>query len=157
MASCEGREKMLQPDDRKPWDPGGEARLSPALRRLVISAMDDKVKQPGGQHTGSRTELDSHANMSVVGKEVYILADTGKTVDVKAFSPDYDTRQVPLVDAAIQYDCPFSGKSVILVIQNALHVPARTICCHRSWFGRLSSKSVTHPRSTRSLRRSKII
>jgi hypothetical protein len=33
--------------------------------------------------------------------------------------------QIRVVDAAVQYDCHYdTGKSYILVIQNALHVPA---------------------------------
>ena len=29
-----------------------------------------------------------------------------------------------LVDGALMYDCPYSGKSYILVVQNAIHVPS---------------------------------
>ena len=47
-----------------------------------------------------RLELDSHANMSVVGKGAHVEY-TGKTADVNAFSPQYDTAQIPIVDAII--------------------------------------------------------
>ena len=47
----------------------------------------------------SRTELDSHANMPVVGRNAYVLADTGKTVDVSPYTPDYKPVQVKVVDA----------------------------------------------------------
>ena len=33
----------------------------------------------------SRTELDSHANMPVIGKNAYILSIIGETVDVAPF------------------------------------------------------------------------
>ena len=72
----------------------------------------------------SRTELDSHANMPVVGRNSYILSETGNIADVKAFSPDFQTMQIPIVDAAVRYDCPYDMKSYILVIRNALHVPS---------------------------------
>jgi hypothetical protein len=62
--------------------------------------------------------------MPVVGRHAYILAETGKTVEVSPYTPDYKAMQVPLVDAAVRYDCPFAGKSYILVIRNALHVPS---------------------------------
>ena len=39
----------------------------------------------------SRTELDSHANMPVVRKHAYIIAETGKKVDVSPFTPDSKT------------------------------------------------------------------
>ena len=72
----------------------------------------------------SRMELDSHANMPVVGKHAYILSDTGCTADVKSYNPQYEAMVIPIVDAAIQYDCPYTGENYILVIRNALHVPS---------------------------------
>ena len=71
----------------------------------------------------SHMELDSHANMPVVGKHAYIIAETGKKVDVSPFTPDYKPLTVPLVDAMVKYDNPYNGKSYILVLQNALYVP----------------------------------
>ena len=72
----------------------------------------------------SCTELDSHTNMPVVGKHAYIIAETGKKVDVSPFMPDYQPLMVPLVDATVGYDNPYNGKSYILVLQNALYVPS---------------------------------
>ena len=68
-----------------------------------------------------RLELDSHANMPVVGKGAQVEF-TGRTADVNAFSPQYDTAQLPIVDAVVQYDCPYSGKTYMLLIRNALYV-----------------------------------
>ena len=72
----------------------------------------------------SRTELDSHANMPVVGKHAYIIAESSKMVDVSLFTPDYKPLTVPLVDAMIKYNNPYNGKSCILVLRNALYVPS---------------------------------
>ena len=72
----------------------------------------------------ARTELDSHANMPVVGRNAYVLAETGKTVDVSPFTPDYKAMEVSMVDAAVRYDNPYDGQSYILVLRNALHVPS---------------------------------
>ena len=52
----------------------------------------------------THTELDSHANMPVVGKHAYIIVETGKKVDVSPFTPDYQPLTVPLVDAMVRYD-----------------------------------------------------
>ena len=71
----------------------------------------------------SSTELDSHANMPVVGKHAYIIAETGKKVDVSPFMPDYQPLTAPLVDAMVRYDNPYNRKSYILVLWNALYVP----------------------------------
>ena len=72
----------------------------------------------------SHTELDSHANMPVVGKHAYIIAETGKKVDVSPFTLGYKPLTVPLVDAMVKYDNPYDRKTYILVLRNALHVPS---------------------------------
>ena len=72
----------------------------------------------------SRMELDSHTNMPVVGKHAYILSETGRTADEKAYNPQYEAMVIPIVDAVVQYDCPDTGNNYILVIRNALHVPS---------------------------------
>ena len=72
----------------------------------------------------SCTKLDSHANMPVVGKHAYIIAETGKKVDVSPFTPDYKPLTVPLVDATEKYDNPYNGKTYILVLHNGLYVPS---------------------------------
>ena len=72
----------------------------------------------------SRTELDKHANMAVVGRNAYILSYTGATAEVNAFTPDHAEMTIQIVDAAVQYDCPYTGITYIMVICNALYVPS---------------------------------
>ena len=72
-----------------------------------------------------RTELDSHANMAVVGKHAAIVETTGKTAQVKAFSPDCQTLEdMPIVNAVIKWISPYEEKEHILLIKNALYVPS---------------------------------
>ena len=71
-----------------------------------------------------RRELDSHVNMPVVRKHAYIIAKTGKKVDVSSFTPDYKPLTVPLVDATLKYNNPYNGQLYILVLRNALYVPS---------------------------------
>ena len=73
---------------------------------------------------GTRTELDSHANMAVIGKYVYVQNETGDTVEVNPFTPEYKAITARVVDAAIRYDCPYEGQSYILIIRNVIHVPS---------------------------------
>ena len=69
------------------------------------------------------SELDSHANMICVGKQATIVQHTGKFTDVNAFAEDVGKlQQVPIVDAAIAYDCPYDDRAYILVMSNVLHV-----------------------------------
>ena len=71
-----------------------------------------------------RADLDSHANMVVLSNDCFVLRESGLSVDVSAFAPEYAThKKVPIIDGAIVYECPFDGKMWILVFKNALHVP----------------------------------
>ncbi len=92
----------------------------------LATVADVEVDEEGGMNEdeGSRTELDSHANMPVVGRHAYIISDTGRMADVSPFTPDYASMQLRIVDAAVQYDCPYNGMSYILVIRNTLYVPS---------------------------------
>jgi len=71
--------------------------------------------------TEFNTELDSHADSPVVGKHSHILRSTGRKVSVKGFTDQLGAPiLVPVVDAAVIYDCEYSGRSIVLVIRNAL-------------------------------------
>jgi hypothetical protein len=65
----------------------------------------DAVDEPE-KNESSRTEFDSHANMPVVERHTYIISDTEKIADVSPFTPDYKSMEVPIVDAAVQYEDP---------------------------------------------------
>ena len=72
-----------------------------------------------------RTELDSHANMVVLGLNSFVFESTGRTCNVQPFSTDLGiAKDVPIVDGALAYDCPYSGIVYVLVVRNALHVPS---------------------------------
>ena len=96
------------------------AHLCSVISRATIA--DVKVESP---NTESRCELDSHANMVVIGGHAAVVNKTGLTAQVSPFTPDYEAlSEVPIVDAVITYDCPYTDKSVMLVFRNALYVPA---------------------------------
>ncbi len=73
----------------------------------------------------SRSELDSHANMVVLGRNCFVFDDIdGKCCDVAPFDPSLGiSKSVPIVDAALVYTCPFSLRVYLLVVRNALYVP----------------------------------
>ena len=45
-------------------------------------------------------------------------------MEVNPFTPQYKVMTARSVDGALLYDCPYSGKSYVLVIQNAVHIPS---------------------------------
>ena len=117
------------------WDPGGVHTykahiynahiynvIATAINQAAVMSSEASVP-PTDEISESRTDLDSHANMPVIGSEAFVLADLGKSMQVSPYTPTYEPLTVPLVDAAVKYDCPYSGKAYILVIRNALHVP----------------------------------
>ena len=74
-----------------------------------------------------RTDLDSHANMCVFGRHCLIVNKSGRHAEVTGFSSDLKTlHEVPIVDAAICYDCPYTMKSYVLLARNVLYVPSMT-------------------------------
>jgi hypothetical protein len=112
MVACLQDHRCLRPDPKPNY------RISRFIHQVASVAIDD-------QDYESKTELDSHANMVVVGMHSHILAYTGQTVSVNPFTPDYDALpDVPIVDAAIMYDCPYPLRSVVMIVQNALYVPS---------------------------------
>ena len=124
------------------WNPGGSSderetiyeretnscKINQHLQRYSSVAMNSGIDGYGDdeimQNEDSRTELDSHANMPVVGRNACILSDTGRTAEVTPYTPDYEPMQLKIVDAAVKYESPYTGTIYILVIRNALHVPA---------------------------------
>ena len=76
----------------------------------------------------SATELDSHADSPVVGRNCYIIEHTGKTVKVSGFTKELgNPLEVPVVNAAVAYDCDSTGQTHILIICNALYFPQMDI------------------------------
>ena len=72
----------------------------------------------------SRTELDSHANMVVVGRHCTLFDSTGQTYTINAFSESSGKlHNIPIVDAVVAYDCPYKAKTFLLLMRNALYIP----------------------------------
>ena len=54
-----------------------------------------------------RTELDSHANVVVLGSNSFVFESTGRTCEVQLFSSDLGiANDVPIVDVDLAYDFP---------------------------------------------------
>jgi len=47
--------------------------------------------------------------MFVGGMGVAVISTMGKTASVQSFSPDVPPLEIPIVDMAMLYDCPYSG------------------------------------------------
>jgi hypothetical protein len=66
--------------------------------------------------------------MDVLGKNCFIFDNIqSRTCKVEPFDPTIGTaKHVPIVNAAVSYDCPYSHQMYILMLHNALYVPTMT-------------------------------
>ena len=80
---------------------------------------------PLSRTTYHHTELDSHTNMIVMGTQSFIFDQVqNRTCEVTPYDPPVGiAKQVPIVDAAITYNCKYTSKTYILIFRNALHIP----------------------------------
>ena len=97
--------------------------VSEAIKANISDITNKQSIDDTDHYTTCRSELDSHANMIVVGKECFVFESTGKTCNVEPFDKTLGIAQnIPIVDAAIAYDCPYTHETYILIIRNALHI-----------------------------------
>ena len=75
------------------------------------------------EEEGSAIELDSQVDLPVMGKHANILRQTCKHVNFSGFT-DQLSAAIPVyvVDAAMAYDCKYTGRSYPMIIQNALYL-----------------------------------
>ena len=100
------------------WDPPTtnlylSYRIAAAIAQIGNASVHDQF---GG---GFHTELDSHANMCVLGKHCELLSElsTARTVQVAAFSDSAGgLNNVLIVDAMIAYDCRRTNQVYLLVL-----------------------------------------
>ena len=58
----------------------------------------------------------------MVGSEALIFRTHDRRVRVNGFTPALVSKTVDAVDAAIAYACEFTGKVIIMIIRNGLHL-----------------------------------
>ena len=79
--------------------------------------------------TKLRTQCKSNlvTNMALLGKQAYIIARTGQSVNVQPYSPNYEEQNIPIEDSVFLYECPFNEEMVVLVVRDAVHVSEMVI------------------------------
>jgi hypothetical protein len=63
----------------------------------------------------NRSDLDSHADCCVCGKEVLVFNDFDREVTVAGWDPEGETQSLKIVSAAMGYTIPENGKTVLLI------------------------------------------
>ena len=115
----------------------------------------------GERHRSGRCEMDSHADTCVAGSNCVVLEYTGRSAEVEAYSPDYPSKQIPIATVATAYDCPTSGATYVIIINEALYfgdslpfsllspnqkkhlISINVLPLHTCWNGRLTRLDTT--------------
>jgi hypothetical protein len=97
---------------------------------LLTSVCTLRAATIGGASVGwygsqSVTELDSHANMAVAGRDCTIIAKSAHYANVTPFSADLPVMErVEIGDVAVAYDDPYSLETYLLMMRNVLLIPS---------------------------------
>jgi hypothetical protein len=77
-----------------------------------------------GQVKGvNRSDLDSHYNSCIVGKEALMFNDFDRKVTVSGYDPSGETKSSRTVSMALGYAIPETGNNVLLIIHQAIYLP----------------------------------
>jgi hypothetical protein len=74
----------------------------------------------GRVEEGNRSDLDSHTDCCVCGKEVLVFNDFNQEVTVTGWYPEGETKSLRIVSAALGYTIPETGKTVILIVHQII-------------------------------------
>jgi len=111
--------------------------------RLVraLAALQDHGKE------GSRSELDSHADTCVSGKDSLVIHDFDRPVNITGYDPNQPVaKALRTVNAALTYDDPVNGEVIILVVHQAVHIPHLSHNLLSPFQMRLNDVTVNNPR-----------
>ena len=95
------------------------------MQAAQIDAIISKITAcDAGDNEDPRTELDSHANMVVLGEHAFIFESTKRTCNIQPFDPSLGiASKIPIVDGDVVYECPYTGEIYVLIVRNALYIP----------------------------------
>ena len=89
--------------------------ISDTLRNRIVAAIEPV-------EDSSILELDIHGDSPVVGSKGLIIRTHDRKVRVNGFTPALRSKTVDVVDAEIAYEFDFTGKLLIMIIRNGLHI-----------------------------------
>jgi hypothetical protein len=72
----------------------------------------------------NRSDLNSHADCCVCGKEFLVLNDFYREVTVTGWYPEGENQSLRIVSAAMGYTIPQSGKIVLLIVHQSIFSPS---------------------------------
>jgi hypothetical protein len=89
-----------------------------------LSAFTIRLGSVGHVEEVNRSDLDSHADCCVCGKEVLVFNDFDREVTVAGWDPTGETQSLSIVSAAMGYTIPESGQTVLLIAHQSIFSPS---------------------------------
>jgi hypothetical protein len=77
----------------------------------------------GRVEEANRSDLDSHADCCVCGKEVLVLNDFDREVTITGWDPEVETQSLWIVSGALGYTIPQAVKTVLLIVHQRILSP----------------------------------
>jgi hypothetical protein len=72
----------------------------------------------------NRSDLDSHTDCCVCGKEVLVFNDFEREFTADVWDPEGETQSLSIVSAAMGYTIPESGQTVLLIAHQSIFSPS---------------------------------
>ncbi len=93
-------------------------RLHIDQQRIV---KDVRYKLDGNHET--TLELVSHADTCVLGRDAFIILDYNSPVSIVGYDESLGSKTYQTVSGVIAYDDPQTGRTLHLIINQAIHMP----------------------------------
>jgi hypothetical protein len=100
--------------------------VSPVFARIGRAQLPDNGVGSGNGDVDRGLDLDSHADMAVLGSNCIVFEETGRTIDVYSFDPKMGSSERKVVSGAFAFDDPNSGQVILLIVHQGLHIPHLT-------------------------------
>jgi hypothetical protein len=68
-------------------------------------------------------DLDSHADMAVLGSNCFVYEETGRTIDVYSYDAMLGSSERKVVSGVFASDDPNDGRVILLIVHQGLHIP----------------------------------
>jgi hypothetical protein len=88
-----------------------------------LSAFTMRLGYVGRVEETKISDLDSHTDCCVFGKEVLVLNDFDREVTVTGWDPKGETQSLRIVSASMGYTIPQSGITVLLIVDQSILSP----------------------------------
>jgi hypothetical protein len=92
-------------------------------RELKLSALTMHLGSVGRVREVNRSDLDSHADACIIGKEALIFQYFDRAVTVSGYKPEWEKRALKTVPVALGWAIPEMGRMALLIVHQSISLP----------------------------------